>query len=53
MALKQLVVAEDGMEAVEYAIIMGLLVAAALIALAAIGAWVLSVFEGFQTGVGA
>lgn len=53
MTLKRLVVAEDGLETVEYAIITGLIVAATLVAIAAIGAWVLSTFEGLQTALGA
>ena len=44
---------EDGLEVVEYAVIVGLIIAAALAVLAAIGAWVLSTFQIFQTTTGA
>ena len=36
---------EEGLETVEYAIIAGMLVVGALVAIAAIGAWVLNVFQ--------
>lgn len=44
---------EQGLEVVEYAIIVGLIVAAALVVLAAIGLWVLGVFQQFQATVNA
>ena len=44
---------EEGMETVEYAIIVALIVAATLTVLAAIGAWVLAVYQTMQTTVGA
>ena len=49
----RLLKAEEGLETVEYAIITGLIVAATLTAIAAIGAWVLAQFQGLQAGVGA
>ena len=51
-ALKRRLSAEDGLESLEYAIITGLIVVAALVVLAAIGAWILNVFESFDTTVG-
>lgn len=44
---------EEGLETVEYAIITGLVVAAALTVLAAIGTWVLATYQSMQTTVGA
>ena len=44
---------EEGLETVEYAIITGLIVAATIGVIAAIGAWVLATFETVQTAVGA
>jgi Flp pilus assembly pilin Flp len=44
---------EEGLETVEYAIITGLIVAATITVIAAIGAWVLSTFQTVQTSVGA
>ena len=44
---------ERGMEVVEYAIIVGLIVVAALVAITAIGIWVLSVYETLQSTVDA
>ncbi len=44
---------EKGLETVEYAIITGLVVAASITAIAAIGAWVSTEFAGVQTAVGA
>ena len=53
MALRRLVVAEDGLETVEYAIITGLIVAATIVVIASIGAWVLATFQGVETAIGA
>ena len=44
---------ERGLETVEYAIITGLVVAASITAITAIGAWVSTEFAGLQTTVGA
>ena len=44
---------EEGLETVEYAIITGLIVAATIVAIAAIGAWVLAQFQALQAGLGA
>lgn len=44
---------EEGLETVEYAIITGLIVAATITVIAAIGAWVLSTFQTVQTSIGA
>ena len=43
---------EQGLETVEYAIITALVVVATLTVLAAIGAWVLAVYQSVQTTVG-
>ena len=51
--VRQLVTGESGLEVVEYAIIVGLIVAAALGVIAAIGAWVLAQFQTFQGAAGA
>jgi Flp pilus assembly pilin Flp len=45
--------ADEGLETVEYAIITGLIVAATIVAIAAIGAWVLAQFQGLQAALGA
>ncbi len=42
---------EDGLEVVEYAVIVGIIVVASLTVLAAIGAWLLLTFQNFQTTV--
>ena len=44
---------DQGVESVEYAILIGLVVAGALAAMAAIGAWVLAVFQDAQAALGA
>ncbi len=44
---------EQGVEVVEYAIIVGLIVAVALVVLAAIGLWVLGVYQQLQATVNA
>ena len=44
---------ESGLETVEYAIITGLIVAATIAVIAAIGAWVLATFTTVQTALGA
>jgi len=44
---------QEGLETVEYAIITGLIVAATIAVIAAIGAWVLAQFQAVQTAVGA
>jgi Flp pilus assembly pilin Flp len=51
--LKRFVRDEKGLETVEYAIITGLIVAATITAIAAIGAWVVSQFEALQSSLGA
>ena len=51
--MKRFVVADDGLETVEYAIITGLIVAATITAIAAIGIWVNNTFVGLQTDLGA
>ena len=45
--------AEDGVETVEYGIIVGLIVAGALAAISALSFWVNNAFTAFQTEVGA
>ena len=44
---------EAGLETVEYAIITGLIVAATIAVIAAIGAWVLATFQTVQGAIGA
>lgn len=44
---------ERGLEVVEFAIIAGWIVAAALVVLAAIGVWVLGIYQQLQTTVNA
>ena len=51
--LKQLVVTAAGLETVEYAIITGLVVAATIGVIAAIGVWVLAQFTTVQQALGA
>jgi len=46
--LKNLVANEEGLETVEYAIITGLIVAATITAIAAIGVWVKTQFTNLQ-----
>ena len=46
--LRRFVKNEDGLETVEYAIITGLIVAATIAVIAAIGAWVLATFQSLQ-----
>ncbi len=53
MAVKRFVACKAGLETVEYAIITGLVVAATIAVIAAIGAWVLSQFQTVQGAVGA
>jgi pilus assembly protein Flp/PilA len=49
--LKKLLANEKGLETVEYAIITGLIVAATITAIAAIGGWVRTQFEGLNTNL--
>ncbi len=51
--VKQLVADEAGLETVEYAIITGLVVAATILVIASIGAWVLNTFVTVQGALGA
>ena len=51
--MTQLIVDESGLETVEYAIITGLVVAATILVIASIGAWVLSTFQTVQGTLGA
>jgi len=51
--MKKFVADEKGLETVEYAIITGLIVAAAITAIGAIGVWVANQFTGLQTELGA
>jgi Flp pilus assembly pilin Flp len=51
--LKNLVRQDKGLEVVEYAIITGLIVAACVTAIAAIGNWVKAQYEALKTDVGA
>lgn len=44
---------DSGLETVEYAIISGLIVAAVITAVTAIGTWVSGKFSGLQTSLGA
>ncbi len=43
---------EEGLETVEYAIIAGMLIVGALAVIAAIGAWVLNVYQSGLTDLG-
>jgi Flp pilus assembly pilin Flp len=51
--LKKLYADERGLETVEYAIIVGLIVAGTITAVTAIGGWVSGQFGGLQTTLGA
>ena len=51
--IKRFVADERGLETVEYAIIVGLVVAGLVAVIAAIGAWVKTQFDGLQTDLGA
>ncbi len=51
--IRRFVKNESGLETVEYAIITGLIVAATIAVIAAIGAWVLATFQTVQTALGA
>ncbi len=51
--VRQLVIDEAGLETVEYAIITGLVVAATILVIASIGAWVLNTFTTVQGALGA
>ena len=51
--IRRFVKNESGLETVEYAIITGLIVAATIAVIAAIGAWVLNTFQTVQTALGA
>ncbi len=44
---------EDGLETVEYAIILGLIVAGTITAITALGGWVNTKFTAVNTAVGA
>ena len=52
-AVKRFVACKAGLETVEYAIITGLVVAATIGVIAAIGAWVLATFQTVAGGIGA
>ena len=43
---------DQGLETVEYAVIMGLIVGAVIVVLAAVGVWVAGVYTTLQTNVG-
>ncbi len=49
--VKRFVADESGLETVEYAIITGLIVAATITVIAAIGAWVLATFTTLEAGL--
>ncbi len=51
--VRRFVVTRAGLETVEYAIITGLVVAATISVIAAIGVWVLTQFQTVQTALGA
>ena len=51
--LKQFFRDEKGLETVEYAIIVGLIVAGTIATIAAIGVWVSGRYTGLQTDIGA
>ena len=51
--LKRFIVEEEGLETVEYAIIVGLIVAGLIGIITAIGAWVKTRFTTLQTDIGA
>jgi Flp pilus assembly pilin Flp len=44
---------DQGLETVEYAVILGLIVGGVVVTLAAIGVWVVGVYTSLQTSVGA
>jgi Flp pilus assembly pilin Flp len=44
---------DQGLETVEYAVIVGLIVGGVIVVLAALGQWVLSIYTQVQTEVGA
>lgn len=44
---------DQGLETVEYAVILGLIVGAVVVVLAAIGTWVVGAYTTLQTNVGA
>ena len=52
-AVKRFVACKAGLETVEYAIITGLVVAATIGVIAAIGAWVLATFQTVAGAIGA
>ena len=51
--LKRFVKDEQGLETVEYAIILGLIVVGTIAAIITLGDWVLQQFQGINTTVGA
>ena len=51
--LRRLVQDEQGLEVVEYSILAGLIVAAVIATIAAIGSWVANVFNSVRTALGA
>ena len=51
--VKSFIVNEQGLETVEYAIIAGLIVAATITAITAIGTWVSGKFGTLKTNLGA
>ncbi len=51
--LKRFVAEESGLETVEYAIIVGLIVAGTIVTIASIGTWVKLQFDSLKTDVGA
>ena len=50
--IKRFVSEDQGLETVEYAIILGLIVVAVIGSVAAIGGWVSGRFQSLQTGLG-
>lgn len=51
--VRRLGTGESGLETVEWAIIVGLIVVAALAVMAAIGTWVVAQYQAVQSAVGA
>ena len=51
--IKKFVSNDEGLETVEYAIIVGLIVAGLIVLIAAIGAWVNLQFSNLKTDLGA
>lgn len=51
--VRELLSDERGLETVEYAIIVGLIVAGTVTTVAAIGTWVAGKFTGLKTSIGA